>query len=1152
MQLNLCGKTRPIGRYFSYQTLLMMKLTLILLTVTCISVSAKVFSQRITLIEKNASLTSLLKSIESQSGYQSFYDAKLLRSAGKVTVDLKGVTLEQALQQVLAGKSLVFSIVDDVIVIKREKQPLVPFVSMFVKISGTVLDEKKLPLPGVSVKIKGSNNGTITDTNGKFQLNVSKGDVLVFSYIGYAAKELEYTDQKTIDISLIPVSNEMTELVVIGYGTVKRKNVTGAISSVKTAELNTATATNIGQALAGRAAGITALQVSGQPGAGVSVKIRSNPSPIASAGALYVVDGVVVNDNAGEPKSQTRYGGSGIDRSPLNFINPNDIESIDFLKDASATAIYGARAGGGVVLITTKRGKGEKPGVEYNGSQSYQKYIKFYDVLGTKDYMTVRNDILKEKWMQNNKIAPFGSVDPATVNAFVPKYTQQQIDAQQEMPSAIDAITRNGLTQQHNLSISGAPNGGKTRYFTSGNFLNQLGVLKHSDFKRYNGRLNLDQALSDQVKVGVNIIVSGSKANNANIGDGANEASGMVLSAFYYPANMPLQNADGTYPINPDYQNSPNPASFLEVTDFTKSNRVLTNGYAEWNILNGLSVRTNFSYDQSGAKRYTYLPKSFLYGARAGGQASIAESTSTSKLMETLLNYTRNFGERSKLTAVAGHSYQLTDFEDLSASNDHFATDNFLFNNLGFGTAQRPQVSSSRSPTKIWKSFFARAIYELDDRYILTASIRRDGASNFAKNKKYGTFPGVSAAWIVSEESFLKKTVPALNMLKLRVGYGTTGNSELKGSAFTYYGPDASYVFGDSKYPGVVLSQLSNDDLTWETQTDINAGIDFGVFNNRISGSFDYFNRTVSNLISEIPLATDFPVEKLFFNSGKTRSRGWDLSIQTKNLVSEPGNGLTWNTAFNLSHYYDSWVERNPEVLKTLAKYMEIQGPYSGLYNYVSDGIYRGDGPAPAWMPGILPGGVIIKDLNGYDANGNLTGMPDGKITSADKTLVGNNGPRYSFGFNNTFTYRNFDLSVYMYGFIHKKINKDYAEAFRTYAQLGAFGWNVLAIAKERWTPTNTAAAFPGGLPDPYATAVGESDYWLENANFIRCRDITLGYRFSNKLLDKQNVLKNLRLSLNVQNPFVITKYRGMDPELQNYLAYPMTRSFTMGLTAVF
>lgn len=1151
MQLNLCREISPMRKFFLSKIILMMKLIIILLTVTCLSVSAKVFSQKITLSEKNVSLISVIKKIESKTGYQSFYNSTLLKNAGTVTVDLKEATLEQALEQVLKNKPLGFEIIDDIFIIKRKKNDwlAVPLL-VFDQVIGKVLDEKGLPIPGASIKVKNKSISTVSDNDGKFQLNLSKGDVLLISYVGYAVKEITYTGQKAIEVSLVVVSNQMTDVVVIGYGTVKRKNVTGAISSVKTEDLNTSTSTNIGQALAGRASGVAALQASGQPGAGVTLQIRSNPS-FASAGALYVIDGVVVNDNSSEPMSGTRYGAAGVDRSPLNFINPNDIESIDFLKDASATSIYGARAGGGVVLITTKKGKGGKASIDYSGSHAFQKAFDFYDILSTKEYMVERNKILQEKWMLDNRIAPYGNVPASSVTPFVPKFTQQQIDNQQEYPSALDAITRKGFTDQHNLSLSGTANDGKTRYFASGNYLNQQGVLAHSDLKRYNGRLNLEQTIGEKFKLGANIISSNSNANNANVGTGANEYSGMILSAFYYPANLPLTDASGNYIINPDYQNSPNPASFLDVTDYTKSARLLTSGFAEWTIINGLSARANFSYDQSTAKRYSYLPKTFLYGARAGGQATITERNSTSKLMEYVLNYSHNFGETSKITALAGHSYQVSDFDGFSAANDHFATDNFLFNNLGFGTAPRPTVGSYRNPTKIWKSYFARLIYELNDRYILTASIRRDGASNFAENKKYGTFPGISAAWIISEEPFFKEKIPLFNQLKLRAGYGSTGNSELQGSAFQYYSPDLDYVFGNVTYPGVVLSQISNPNLTWETQRDINIGLDFGILKNRISGSFDYFNRTVSNLLTYIPLATDFPVRQAAFNSGKTRSKGWDFNLTTKNFISS-SNGFTWTSAFNLSHYYDSWVERDPSVLKTLDKFIDPRGPFNGIYGYVSDGIYNGIGAAPSWMPGMLPGGIILKDLNGFDAAGNLTGVPDGKITSADKVLLGVNGPRYSFGFNNTFTYKNFDLSIYMYGFIQKKLNSDYSSAFATYAQLGQFGWNVLSIAKDRWSPTNPNATLPTGLPDPYASYAATSDYWLENANFIRCRDITLGYRVDNKLISKQNVIKSLKLSLNVQNPFIITKYRGIDPELQNYLAYPMTKSFTIGVNAGF
>lgn len=1025
--------------------------------------------------------------------------------------------------------------------------------------TGLVRSTKGEPIEGTVVSAiigKKTIANTITDSLGRFSFeNLPDGSInFSFSNVGYVLQTITgniiHNGQTTsILVDLVPSEQSLNEVVVVGYGSTKKRSVTGSIATVKAGDLNVSASTNVGQALAGRAAGVSVIQSSGQPGAGVNIQIRSNPS-YASPGALYIIDGVIVNDNSGEASASTRYGGSGVDRSPLNFINPNDIESIDILKDASATAIYGARAGGGVVLITTKKGKSGTPTVAYDGSYSAQRAFDFYEVLGTKDYMEQRNLILYEKYLFDKKIAPYGTTDPSTVAAFVPRYTDAQIAAQPIMPSAVDAITRNGSTQQHNVSVSGVSN--KTRYFTSFNYLDQKGVLKHSDYKRYNGRLNIEQGITDNLKIGANVIISGANANNANVGTSANEYAGMILSAFYYPATMPFQDSAGNYPVNPDYQNAPNPLSFLEITDYTLNSRVLASGFADWKIIPALTARVNMSWDQSSSTRYSYLPKSFLYGARAGGQASINEDKARSKLIEYTLNYDKTFKNAGHLSFLLGHSYQLSDRYGTSMYNDHFPTDNFTFNNMGLGAAPRPGVGSYRNPTTIWKSYFARAIYEFNDKYVLSASIRRDGASNFAENKKWGTFPAVSVGWIASEENFLKN-ISAINFLKVRVGYGTTGNSNIGSSAFAYYSSNDnnSYVFGSTYANGVSIDQLSNNNLTWETQRDLNLGIDFQVVKNRISGSFDYYIRTVSDLLTKVALNTSFPVDSLATNAGTTRSRGWDLSITSKNFNSVEANGFNWSTTLNLSHYYNYWMERSPEALKTLAKYIDPKGPFNGIYGYLSDGINNGSKQI-ASMPGAIPGGIIIKDVNGYDANGNLTGTPDGKITSADQVLLAINGPRYSFGFNNTFSYKGFDLRIYMYGFIQPKYNSDYANAFATYAQLGQFGWNVLSISKDRWRYNNTSATYPTGLSNPYATYASNSDYWLENGNFIRVRDITLGYTLNNQQLNFQRVVSKLRIYVTAQNPFVITKYRGMDPELQNSLAYPMTRNFTIGVNASF
>ncbi|WP_423738110.1 SusC/RagA family TonB-linked outer membrane protein [Chitinophaga caseinilytica] len=1139
----------PAARFRKKLTkLLLMKLAALLLIIG-LEIPSLASSQNITMNERNVSLEKIFSRIEKQTGYSFWYNVKLLKQARRLDISVSNASLQDVLALCFKDQPLSYDIVDKVVVVNKKDEPAIVAPAR-IQVTGKVTDESGTPLPGVTIQVKGTKLGTSTDGNGGFTIQVPENSskVLIFSFIGKEQREVALDGKTSLEVVLKPEIAQQQEVVVIGYGSVRKKTVTGAISSVKTADLNTAASTSIVQALAGRASGISAIQSSGQPGAGVNLQIRSNPS-FASPGALYVVDGVIINDNPGEPSSSTRYGGSGVDRSPLNFINPNDIESIDFLKDASATSIYGARAGAGVVLITTKQGKGEKPKLEYDVNHSFQNVFKFYDILNTRGYMEERNKIGREKWMLDNKIAPYGTTDPSTVTPYIPKYTQTQIDTTSMKPNAVDAITRKGFTQQHNVSLSGMA--GKTRYYVSGNYLNQQGVLEHSDYTRYGGRISLDQGISQHVKVGVSVIASGSKANNANVGTSQNEYSGMVLSAFYYPATMPLRAADGSYPINPDYQNSPNPLSFLEITDFTKSSRLLTSGYAEWTVIPELKVKYNYSYDQSSSKRNAYLPKSFLYGARSGGQASINEANSVSKLSELTVSYAKRFGEHN-FQALAGHSYQVSDWDGLGLYNDRFPTDNFLFYNIGYGTAPRPGVSSYRNPSRIWKSYFGRVIYDFADKYILTLSLRRDGASNFAANKKWGTFPGVSAAWVISEEEFIKNQLPVVSFLKLRAGYGTTGNSNIGGSAFSYYTSNSPYVFGGTQQPGVTLQQLSNDDLSWETQRDINVGLDFQLFNNRIGGSFDYFNRTIVDLLTNIPLTTDFPVKTVAGNAGKTRSRGWDINLNTKNIVSNKEGGLNWSTTINLSHYFNSWVTRSPNALQSLPKYEAADGPFNAIYGYVSDGIFQGGKDVPKHMPGMLPGGIIVKDLNGYDASGNLTGKPDGQINSADRVLLGINGPEYSFGFNNTFSYRRFDLGIFMYGFIQKKYNSDMASSFSTYAQLGQFGWNVLSVAKERWSYDNTGSKYPTGLNDPYGSYASDSDYWLENANFLRCRDITLGYTFGHQLIAKQNLLTGLRLYANVQNPFIITKYKGIDPELQNYLAYPMSRSFTIGLNAKF
>lgn len=1027
-----------------------------------------------------------------------------------------------------------------------------PGIAQQKKISGIVLDaNSKNALGGATVSIKNSKISTITKPDGGFEITVPRNNsVLVVSFTSYESLEIPVNLQTTFTITLKPSVIGLDDVVVIGYGTTKRKAVNGAVSSVKASDLNVETNSNFAQALAGRAPGLLALQSTGQPGASVNIQIRSNPS-FASSGVLYVVDGVPINNAAGDPGNNPQYGGGGIDRSPLNFINPNDIESIEILKDASAASIYGAQAGAGVILITTKRGKGDKPRLEYGFSQAFQKQAKFYDLLGTKEYMNEQNNILQEAWLKNNLIAPYGNTDPSSVGSFIPKFIQQQIDTTKNMPSAIKAISQTGFVQQHNLSLTGTS--GKTRYFVSGNYLDQQGVIRGTDYKRYNGRVNLDQAISSKIRVGVNINTSNFSANNQAINTGQNENEGIISAAIDFPGNLPFQNANGNYISNPNSSFVPNPLSYLAVTDKTVGNRLLTNGYGEWEIITGLKAKANFSYDQSTEKRSVYLPNNFLYGARANGQASIGQSNSNNKLLEYTLSYSRKLGKGQNINALAGYSYQVTNFDGLNIKNNDFLTDQFLYNNIGAGVAPRPTVGSYRSQ-QAWASYFGRAIYSLKEKYFLSVSVRRDGSSVFAKNKKFGYFPSFSAGWIVSEEPFFKSVLPAFNYLKLRASYGSTGNSNIGGSAFAYYATGVNYVFNNIENTGVSLSQVANPNLTWETVKEINLGLDYQLVHGRITGTFDYFNKTISNLLSFVPLTTDFPVTSVADNAGETRSKGWEIGLQSKNIVSNAKSGFEWNTSFTLSHFYSLWVKRSPDALKTLEKYKDPYGQFDdgAIYTFLSDGIYKGKGQVPVQMPGLIPGGIVLKDLNGYDANGNLTGKPDGQINSADIRYLGSSLPKLSFGFGNTFKFNNFDLSIYMYGITGGlKFNYDYKAAFGLEAN-AAFGYNTLSVGKQAWSSKNPNSNWPTGLNSGGSDAQGNSSFWYEKNDFIRCRDINLGYTFSSSLLQKQHIFSSVRLSTAIQNPFVITNYKGLDPELQNYRGYPLTKSIILALNVTF
>jgi TonB-linked SusC/RagA family outer membrane protein len=1145
---------------------LKMKLTTLLFFVSLLCLHANdLYAQKakVSLDVEKATVKEVIDNIESSTKFKFIYNTEHVNLLRELSLKFKNERIDKVLEQIFVntntnykvkGTQLILykSLIDKVSKASTIDRSSVEPIEVQSIITGTITDENGVPLAGASIVEKGTINGTQSDFDGKFSITVEDDAILLVSYIGFRTTEILVNGQSSISVSMQEDAAGLDEVVVVGYGTMESREVSSAITTVQNDRLNP-TGTNFTQGLQGVVAGLSVMQTTGQPGGGMDVKIRDNPS-FASAGVLYVVDGVPINEAAEEAGTSSQYNSFNVNRSPLNYLNTNDIESISVLKDASATAIYGARAGAGVVLITTKKGTSDgKSTINYNNNFSFRKAIWEYDILDSGSYMVERNRIARDSYLSKNSLAPYGSTDPSTVGVYSPIYTDNEITNAPNRQNALEAISNPAIVADHNISISGGNS--KTTYYVSANYLSEEGVVSKSDFKRFGGRVRIDNSISDKLKIGVNVSYNKSDSQNPKGGGGGDEPgnrseSGIIESAFGYPANIPFIDLEGNYTENPDLVLEPNPLSFFEIDDNTTNTRLLASGNILWNFLPGFTANVRSTYDESESTRGLYLPNNFYYGARTGGLASIANQNSFSKTLEMTLDYSKDIGENARLSLLGGYSYQETIKESLSGKSTNFITDDFSYNNLSAGR-QNVETSSFKS-SLVWASYFGRAALNWNN-FNLTGSIRYDGSSNFSKDNKFGLFPAVSASYnLVGEDN------PLINMLKPRVGYGLTGNSAIGSNAFSIYStgiPDdnfyANYVFGTTENVGVFWQQLNNDNLTWETVSELNFGVDFKMLNNRIAGTLDYFNKTIDNLLSFRPLPTDFPVARVADNVGKTRTKGWEFALNTKNIVPSVEDGFGWNTNITLARYTSDWVERSPEVINTLPAYVGLEDPFNAFYGYTSGDLYTG-GVAPAWMPDIKPGTIIIKDINGFDSSGVLTGIPDGKLTTADISLLGRYDPKLSFGLNNTFSYKQFDLSVFTYGFLQNKANSVFARSYSVESQLLVNGSNILReVAENRWSYNNQESSNPSGIAGRYLDLLNGSDYFFEKADFIRIGNIAIGYSLPS-LISKLKGLSSARINLRIENPFVFSVYKGGDPELASTSPYPITRNIVIGLNISF
>ena len=1051
----------------------------------------------------NQRVEDVLREIEEQSDFDFFFNNKHVDLHRRVSVSADKSNIFSVLKEIFSGTNVKYSVLDKKIILSVEAQS--PQQEQKITVSGTILDAQGEPIIGASVLEKGvQGNGTITDIDGIFKLSVSSSKAqLEVSYIGYQSQTVAVQPGRNMKITLQEDSKQLDEVVVVGYGTQSKKTLTGAVSMVNMGDVEMNTVPNVSRALAGKAAGFRVNQVSAQPGGEAKFRIRGEASISAGNEPLFVIDGFPVSSSGSLSSGDDFYKAGNID-NVLESLNPDDIESISVLKDAASTAIYGARAGHGVVLITTKRGKSQKPRVTYSGMGSVQVARSNYKMLDTRMYMDMYNKQRYEEWLKLNGMGIYeGYVDKPSESPtqYKPTFNNDQI----LMASGTDwlnAVMRNGYTQQHNLSVNGGTD--KTRYLASINYM--------------------DQELSKYVSFGLTATYSQNKYDNVPLGDDANEYSGVLTGAIQANPTVPIYNSEGNFSVDPNRPFVANPVSLLEIKDNTLKDRIIGSAFVSVKPINDLEIKVQLGADRSSQKRSSYWPKTTLYGEQYNGKADISQEYNTTYLMELTAQYSKTLGDHN-LKAIGGYSFQKFKTEGVSAGNSDFLVDGFGYNSLGDGNYKKPSVDSWASINSI-ASLFARVNYSYKSKYLLEATVRADAASNFDPENRWGYFPSVSAGWLMSEENFMKGASNWLSILKLRASYGQTGNSNVGYRIYDYYSVGRNSIIGGAESTGVYASELGNKSLTWETTSEFNIGVDFGMFNNRFKLSAEYFNRRITDLlVTNKPLPFYNEVNKIAGNVGSTQSQGVEITVNTVNIVT---NDFEWDTTLTLSHYNDRWLKRDPN-WKPRA-YEKENDPIRAWWEYEAIGILQPGEKAPEAQKDLVPGMMKLKDQDG-----------NGVLGDEDKVYMGNGDPKIIYGLNNSFRYKNFDLNVYFYGEAGRKRGTSYYEGWTRMDN----GINVSTYSLKAFNSNNLTATDPtyvrGGN--------GWGDYYVKSIYYIRCGSITLGY----KVPISQEIVKNLRVYVDVNNPFVITNWTGLDPETDNgTYAYPNVTSYNFGVSISF
>ncbi|MGK7395105.1 MAG: SusC/RagA family TonB-linked outer membrane protein [Candidatus Cyclobacteriaceae bacterium M3_2C_046] len=1006
---------------------------------------------------------------------------------------------------------------------KRENQ--INFLKQTRTITGTVTSmEDNAPLPGVNIIEKGTSNGTVSDVEGQYSLNISEDATIVFSSVGYTSEEIQVGSRSVIDLTMTPDVKQLQELVVVGYGTVKKSDLTGSVASVKAEELTAYPAIGAVQALQGRAAGVQIQANNGEPGADFKIRIRGATSINASSDPLIVVDGFP--------------GGT--------MPPPEDIESIEILKDASATAIYGSRGANGVIMVTTKRGKDGKAKIDFNSSFSTLTEINRLDLLNGEQFANYINDVYLSNPSNNPDNLPYANPSSFGVG------TDWQ-----------DVIFQNGSIQNYQLSVSGGNE--NVGYYVSGVYFDQEGIILNSDYNRFSVTSNIDIKASEKFKLGINLFARRTDRNGVRTqeGSGGTNGAGVISSAFKFEPIAGIYDENGMFTISQIGDPHDNPyALATELLNNNVEDRLQGNFYGEYEILPDLKFRTSIGANIRNARNGGFTPTTLNAGRSRGGIANINTDKDVNVINENYLTYTRQFGSQS-FSVMGGYSYQYDQSEGWNAAGSSFISNAFEFWNLN-GAAVYDQPSSNISEWEL-SSFYGRVNYSINEKYLFTINARYDGSSRFAKNNKWAFFPSGAFAWNISQEPFMQNVNPISN-LKLRTSFGITGNQ-----AIGVYQSLAKFRTTFAVINGVPVNavrpqDVANDNLTWESTEQFNIGLDIGLLDDRITLATDYYYMTTYDMLFSQPLPEYSGFGSMMANIGKMENKGFEFEINSRNITGE----FTWSSNLNLSINRNKILEL-PEgediryrstpghILTDDTQILSEGYPLGSFYGWIYQGVYQeGDD----FLDGseAVPGGEKYMDLDGMkDDEGNLTGQPDGKLNNDDRTIIGNPNPDFIWGFNNTFSWKGFDLNV----FFQSSVGNDMLNFTRFELDWLTGKNNASTAALNRWTPTNTDTDIPKAS---YSRPARPSTRWIEDGTFVRLKNISLGYNVPKSIVNNIGI-RAARVYISGQNILTFTDYQGFDPEVNyqsggnrdsnqnlglDYGSYPNAKSYTVGLNIGF